>query len=198
MDPALIEMSQGAVECMKVRPNACPVSDYNFTNFSKVLLENGAGSDCSDNDGMQPIHWALQCLSRCTFNPCTQINTMQCLCYNTDNLEALHILISSGADPDQQDNGGMRGTLTFSWHQLPLQWQVHGPSYDTGLHVAAKHGVTDGCQYLIEVAGVHGNVLDAYEQTALFYSTESQALHCSEYLLSIGCSANHRNNDQRR
>ena len=68
----------------------------------------------------------------------------------------------------------------------------------TGLHIAAKYGVTDGCQYLVEVAGVNGNVLDNFEQTAIFYSIESQSLLCSEYLLSIGCSANHRNKDQRR
>lgn len=68
----------------------------------------------------------------------------------------------------------------------------------TGLHVAAKHGAIDGCQYLVEVSGVNGNVLDNFEQTPIFYSIESQALLCSEYLLSIGCSANHRNQDQRR
>ena len=67
-----------------------------------------------------------------------------------------------------------------------------------GLHVAAMSGVTDNCRYLIEEAGVHGNILDSHNQTALFYSIESQALECSEYLLSIGCSANHKNTDGRR
>ena len=67
-----------------------------------------------------------------------------------------------------------------------------------GLHVAAKYGAVDNCQFLIEVAGVHGNIEDNYKQTALFYSIESQAHSCSEYLLSIGCSPNHRNKDQRR
>lgn len=67
-----------------------------------------------------------------------------------------------------------------------------------GLHVAAKYGVTENCHYLIEEAGVHGNTLDSHSQTVLFYSIESQAMECSEYLLSIGCSANHRNTDGRR
>ena len=67
-----------------------------------------------------------------------------------------------------------------------------------GLHVAAMSGVTDNCRYLIEEAGVHGNILDSHNQTALFYSIECNALECSEYLLSIGCSANHKNTDGRR
>lgn len=71
-------------------------------------------------------------------------------------------------------------------------------SHLKGLHVAAKSGVTDNCRYLIEEAGIHGNILDDQNQTALFYSTESQALECSEYLLSVGCSANHKNTDGRR
>lgn len=46
--------------------------------------------------------------------------------------------------------------------------------------------------------GVDGNTVDDYGQTPLFYAVESQAIDCSAYLLSIGCSANDKNNEGRR
>lgn len=67
-----------------------------------------------------------------------------------------------------------------------------------GLHVAAKYGITENCRYLIELEGCNANEEDDKGQTALFYSIESNAIDCSTYLLSIGCSANHRNKDKRR
>lgn len=63
--------------------------------------------------------------------------------------------------------------------------------------MAAKYGITDNCHYLIEEAGVDGNLFDQHEQSALFYSIESQAIDCSQYLLSIGLSANHKNKEGR-
>ena len=68
----------------------------------------------------------------------------------------------------------------------------------SGLHIAAKYGVTDNCRHLIEMHGVDGNTVDDYGQTPLFYAVESQAIDCSAYLLSIGCSANDKNNEGRR
>jgi hypothetical protein len=63
--------------------------------------------------------------------------------------------------------------------------------------MAAKYGITDNCQYLIEVAGIDGNITDQHSQTALFYAVESQTIDCYAYLLSIGLSASHKNKDGR-
>jgi ankyrin repeat protein len=119
----------------------------------EVLLNAGASLNVFDNEGRQPLHWALQC---------------------SENLEAVELLIKNGADPTSASYDGL-----------------------TGLHMAAKYGITDNCQYLIEVAGVDGNITDQHSQTALFYAVESQTIDCYAYLLSIGLSASHKNKDGR-
>lgn len=58
--------------------------------------------------------------------------------------------------------------------------------------------MTENCKCLIEEFNVDGNGTDDQGQTPLFYSIESQAIDCSNYLLSIGCSANHKNKEGRR
>ena len=58
--------------------------------------------------------------------------------------------------------------------------------------------MSGNCRHLIEVHGVDGNSTDDYGHTPLFYSIESEASDCSLYLLSIGCSANHKNKEGRR
>ena len=69
VDPVLMTISQGALECIKVMTHSCTIVRlllYCVCHTAQVLLEKGVSHECTDNNGMQPIHWALQCSSMCT------------------------------------------------------------------------------------------------------------------------------------
>ena len=56
----------------------------------EILLQNGAVVTATDDQGMQPLHWAFQYPS---------------------NIAVATILLSHGADPNAKDSEGMTGQL---------------------------------------------------------------------------------------
>jgi ankyrin repeat protein len=56
----------------------------------EVLLNAGASLNVFDNEGRQPLHWALQC---------------------SENLEAVELLIKNGADPTSASYDGLTGIV---------------------------------------------------------------------------------------
>lgn len=69
----------------------------------------------------------------------------------------------------------------------------------SGLHIAAHQGLVENCQFLLEqTTGCRANELDTSAQTALFHAVESGSVECVKYLLDVGFSPDHVNNEKRR
>ena len=62
----------------------------------------------------------------------------------------------------------------------------------SALHVAARRGLTENCQFLLEhtSSGHYVNEIDVHGQTALHHAVSCDGVECVEYLLSSGLPAN--------
>lgn len=70
--------------------------------------------------------------------------------------------------------------------------------HSLGLHLAARSGIAESCQLLLERTGGHvGNVLDQEGASALHHAVGSGNVDCLEYLLQAGLSPNQPNAEQR-
>lgn len=57
----------------------------------------------------------------------------------------------------------------------------------TALHLAARVGLTQNCQFLLEhTMGHYGNEVDAQGQSALHHAVSCNRVECVAYLLSCG------------
>ena len=81
---------------------------------------------------------------------------------------ACTVLLDHGADPNAKDNDQL-----------------------TALHMAARAGLAQNCQFLLEhTKGHYGNEVDAQGQSALHHAVSCDGVECVAYLLSIGLPAN--------
>ena len=87
----------------------------------------------------------------------------------TDNLAVCFKLLENGADPNAKGDDNM-----------------------SALHVAARGGLTENCQFLLEhtSSGHYGNETDVHGQTALHHAVLCDGVQCVDYLLSSGLPAN--------
>ena len=88
---------------------------------------------------------------------------------------ACTLLLDHGADPNAKDNDQL-----------------------TALHVAARAGLTQNCQFLLEhTKGHYGNEVDAQGQSALHHAVSCDGVECVAYLLSSGLAANQPDHEMR-
>ena len=93
----------------------------------------------------------------------------------TDNLVVCSMLLEHGADPNAKDSDQL-----------------------SALHMAARVGLTENCQFLLEHTGGHyGNDTDVYGQTALHHAVSCDGVECVTYLLGCGLSANQADEEMR-
>lgn len=84
-------------------------------------------------------------------------------------------MLDHGADPNAKDNDQL-----------------------TALHVAARAGLTQNCQFLLEhTKGHYGNEVDAQGQSALHHAVSCDGVECVAYLLSSGLAANQPDHEMR-
>ena len=176
------------------------VYSQNVQQCISVLLDKGVPVDCQDTQGCIPLHYAAQLPSKCTRNmvsgrhpykfcgdhyhvyakrkglPCTchmtiyspLVNPSMLCSLFPDNLVACTLLLDHGADPNAKDNDQL-----------------------TALHTAARAGLAENCQFLLEHTKGHlGNEVDAQGQSALHHAVSCDGVECVAYLLSIGLAAN--------
>lgn len=85
------------------------------------------------------------------------------------------MLLDHGADPNAKDNDQL-----------------------TALHMAARAGITQNCQYLLEhTKGHYGNEVDAQGQSALHHAVSCDGVECVAYLLASGLAANQLDHEMR-
>ena len=85
------------------------------------------------------------------------------------------MLLDHGADPNAKDNDQL-----------------------SALHMAARVGLTQNCQFLLEhTKGHYGNEVDAQGQSALHHAVSCDGIECVAYLLSCGLSANQPDQEMR-
>ena len=107
--------------------------------------------------------------------PHPQICQLKRIILFSDNLVVCTVLLDHGADPNAKDNDQL-----------------------TALHMAARGGLTQNCQFLLEhTKGHSGNKVDAQGQSALHHAVSCDGVECVAYLLSSGLSANQSDNEMR-
>ena len=81
---------------------------------------------------------------------------------------------------------------------LTVEAPVLTPPPSSGLHLAARRGIAESCQLLLEHTGGHlGTILDQEGASALHHAVGSGSVDCLEYLLQAGLSPNQTNSEHR-